>query len=239
MRIFGIAITALIGMILFGAQANAEQRNRVIHSGDYDSFRVGPKQGWGVCERVCQGDPRCKAWTFIRASNQCRLKFVAGESVRNNCCISGVKRGGNAGQGSLQRFCSDYAKKAVDAQAENVAGRCQYGGNRWVSDYSPHYQYCLRVSRAESNGETATRSKLIDQCRAHAGNSKQKRCNHFAAIAIVQATTNQRASCGFEGPRWSVRTRRHMRRCKNQNRGVARDETLWRETKIRDCLGIR
>jgi len=240
MRIFKVGIIALAGLLAFSFQVSAEQSNRIIHSGDYDSYRVGPRQGWGACERSCNSDPRCNAWTFIRNSRQCRLKFVVGESVRNNCCVSGVKRqAASRPGGSLQRFCSDYAKQATDAQNANLAGRCSYKGNRWHTNFTPHYQYCLRVSRAETDGETEIRKNMIDRCRSHAGGSKQKRCDHYARISVEQASTNREAGCGFSGPGWNGRLRRYMKRCQQQRRAVSLDATLRRERQLRACLSIR
>jgi len=239
MRKFMIAVAALSGLMLFSFQANAEQRNIIIHSGDYDSYQLGPRQGWGACKRSCDGDPRCKAWTFIRGTRQCRLKYIVGESVRNNCCVSGVKRGAATQRGSQQGFCSDYASRATESQEANLAQRCRYRGPRWNSQYAAHYQYCLRVARASANSETAARRDLLDRCRSHAGSSKKARCDHFVRIAMEQAATNRSARCGFEGPRWSGRQGRYMRRCQNQKRAVTLDDTLRREKKLRSCLSIR
>ena len=239
MRRIIIAVAALSGLVMFSFQANAEQSNRIIHSGDYDSYQVGPRQGWGACKRSCDGDQRCKAWTFIRRSRQCRLKYMVGESERNNCCVSGVKRQAGTQSGSLQRFCADYARKATEAQDANLAQRCSYKGARWSSQYAPHYQYCLRVTRAASNSETSARRDLLDRCRSHASSSRKARCNHFVRIAMEQAATNRSARCGFEGARWSGRQGRYMRRCQNQKRAVTLDDTLRREQKLRSCLSIR
>lgn len=240
MRITGIALLSLAGLVLWSGLANAEQRNRIIHFGDYDSFRVGPRQGWGACERACNGDPRCRAWTFIRSRRQCRLKYVAGDSVRNNCCVSGIKKQRGAGRGSKQRFCSDYATTAVKAFEKNLSERCGFRGQRWNNDYSPHYQYCLRVARDKANAETAMRRTMIEQCRSHAVNSTNRRCNHYARIAVEQATTNRKASCGYGGRRrWSLHLRDHVRRCRNNGWSVARDDTLVREQKLRNCLSIK
>ncbi len=232
---------ALAGPIFLALQVaggNAEQRNRIIHAGDYDIFQVGRAQGWGACERACNGDPRCKAWTFIRSNRQCRLKYMAGRSVRNNCCVSGVKRRAAGGDGRRQ-FCSDYATEAVRAQEQNLRNRCGFRGARWNADYSPHYQFCMRVDRSEPNEETRQRARMINNCVSHAGNSRKKRCNHYARIAVEQAKTNARAGCGFKGSRWTTNRRRHVVHCRNTSWGTARDDTNSREQRLRSCLALQ
>ena len=243
MRIIRIALIALVGLISWSAAVNAEQQNSIIHSGDYDSFRVSPNRGWGACQRACKGDPRCRAWTFIKPGRQCRLKYSAGQSTRNNCCVSGVKRqqrvGAGRRRGGQQRFCSDYATEAVSVNEANLANRCRYRGRSWDANYVGHYQACLRLSRDRANDLAGDRRRMIKECSSHGDSSKEARCNHYVRVTGVQIATNQRAGCGFRGRRWADNDSRHRRRCMNNTGAVSSDATLRRERKIRRCLGIR
>jgi len=263
-RIAVIALASLVSLALLGGAANADpvqrgqggvQKNRIIHAGDYDIFKVGRKQGWGACERACNGDPRCKAWTFIRFSRQCRLKYQSGEGVRNNCCVSGIKKrlvggggvGDHGGRGQTAA-CVKYAAGSVQAQVKNLRQRCGFRGARWNVNFARHYQYCMRVSTRESKVETRARAGMINNCVSHAnagdahgnaGNLKQKRCDHYARISVAQSRTNTQSGCGFRGRIWTKDRRTHMRACRNSSWADARDKTNRRESRIRECLGLR
>ena len=261
-RIAVITLASLVSLVFWGGQAEADpvqryhggvQKNRIIYAGDYDIFKVGRRQGWGACQRACNGDPRCRAWTFIRFSRQCRLKYQTGQSVRNNCCVSGLKRrvvdgGVDHGDGRGQTaFCVKYAAQSVQAQVKNLRERCGFRGARWNVNFARHYQFCMRVSRRESNAETLARKDMIESCvshgagdqHGHAGNIKRKRCDHYARIAVAQSRTNNKAGCGFRGRIWTTDRRTHVRACRNSNWTTSRDRTNRRESRIRECLGLR
>lgn len=66
-----------------------------------------PESTAGRCQSVCNGNPRCKGFTFIRAGaynpqdqSMCYILSEVTGSVPSNCCISGVKGSGSGG-GSL------------------------------------------------------------------------------------------------------------------------------------------
>ncbi len=52
-----------------------------------------------ACQNACRADPRCAAWTFVKASAQgaqarCWLKSAVPHASANACCTSGVERPG-------------------------------------------------------------------------------------------------------------------------------------------------
>lgn len=81
---------ALVALFAITAGALAEEQNTVFYGGDYSVFTVA-RGGWQQCERFCNNDLTCQAWTFVRNGNQCRLKANFQEQARNACCVSGIK----------------------------------------------------------------------------------------------------------------------------------------------------
>ncbi len=63
--------------------------------GDYRSFELPPDPTGRSCQTACQGEARCRAWTYARqgygaASAMCFLKEHITRPQRKPCCISGV-----------------------------------------------------------------------------------------------------------------------------------------------------
>lgn len=65
--------------------------------GDYRNFTVRKGAGHKACQRACDGDQRCRAWTYVRPgyigpAARCYLKHQIRPPQRKPCCISGVVR---------------------------------------------------------------------------------------------------------------------------------------------------
>ncbi len=65
--------------------------------GDYRWFETPPDTKGKACAEACQGEQRCRAWTYRRAgygaaSARCFLKDAIKPPRRRPCCISGVVR---------------------------------------------------------------------------------------------------------------------------------------------------
>ena len=63
---------------------------------DYDNFDLDSPDP-DICKDTCAGDPRCKAWTYVKpgyqgAKARCWLKEGRPATRRDNCCISGQKQ---------------------------------------------------------------------------------------------------------------------------------------------------
>ncbi len=61
-------------------------------------YRNSPSRGASDCSFACQFENQCRAWTYVRPgiqgrSGRCWLKNAVPGAVRNNCCISGVRKG--------------------------------------------------------------------------------------------------------------------------------------------------
>jgi len=62
---------------------------------DYSNFDL-PSANPSLCEKACDDDPSCRAFTYVRpgyqgTSARCWLKSGVPDAVPNSCCISGSK----------------------------------------------------------------------------------------------------------------------------------------------------
>jgi hypothetical protein len=67
------------------------------HGGDYRHFELPPDPTAKSCQAACQGEPRCRAWTYVRpgyigSAARCYLKSRITRPRHKPCCISGVVR---------------------------------------------------------------------------------------------------------------------------------------------------
>ena len=65
--------------------------------GDYRSFDTPPDPAGAACNAACEGDKRCRAWTYLRPgyggpAARCYLKDKITRPRHKPCCISGVVR---------------------------------------------------------------------------------------------------------------------------------------------------
>jgi hypothetical protein len=65
--------------------------------GDYRNFEVPANQDVDACKSACEGDNRCRAWSYVRpgygsAQAKCFLKDKITRPRRRPCCMSGVVR---------------------------------------------------------------------------------------------------------------------------------------------------
>lgn len=67
------------------------------YGGDYRAFETPPDPNGKACAEACQGEQRCRAWTYRRpgygaAAAHCYLKETIKPPRHRPCCISGVVR---------------------------------------------------------------------------------------------------------------------------------------------------
>ncbi|RAI32463.1 PAN domain-containing protein [Rhodoplanes serenus] len=65
--------------------------------GDFHGIDLAADAAWPVCKAACEGESRCRAWTFLRAGYagsvpRCYLKERIPAPRRRPCCVSGVVR---------------------------------------------------------------------------------------------------------------------------------------------------
>jgi len=67
------------------------------YGGDYRAFEMPPDPNGKPCAEACQGEQRCRAWTYRRpgygaTAAHCYLKEAIKPPRHRPCCISGVVR---------------------------------------------------------------------------------------------------------------------------------------------------
>lgn len=99
------ALIAAAVMLGVSGAARAAEMNVDRPGSDYSNFATTPfTDGAPECESACNGDARCRAWTYLRpasrvAPGQCFLKERVPAPTPNDCCVSGVKMTGGPGGG--------------------------------------------------------------------------------------------------------------------------------------------
>jgi PAN domain len=95
--IFASAFVITFSGIAGTAPAQGENFSRNIDRPGND-FRTVPLRGNAQsCQRLCNANSECRAWTFVKPGIQgvnarCWLKNVIPAAVANSCCTSGVIR---------------------------------------------------------------------------------------------------------------------------------------------------
>jgi len=103
-----VAMLAAIGGGLVATRLDAAPEPWIVQpeigwdrpGGDYGVATVGDDPA--ECQRLCTGDDRCAAFSYLRrtaqgAAPRCFLKWVVPPRVYNPCCTSGVKFDASAG----------------------------------------------------------------------------------------------------------------------------------------------
>ena len=90
-------VSGVRGAGVIEPQAGAVEYSIDRFGGDYRWFETPPDTKGKACAEACQGERRCRAWTYRRpgygaASARCFLKDVIKPPRRRPCCISGVVR---------------------------------------------------------------------------------------------------------------------------------------------------
>ena len=239
---FAMLVTAVLLALLPTnglAQERQFMRDKLIQAGDYDQFVVAGPGGMRACAETCANDPRCKAWTYIRPVNQCRLKHEMGRMVDNPCCVSGVKPDADAAEaGGKQAFCAEYARAAVTANAQNTSQGCQLQGARWSDDFQQHYSWCMSVHRDDAATESQARGNDIARCQQAASEGAAAKCDHYARISMVQVETARKAHCALpqDDRRWAKDIDVHRHACMEAPARVLATGIAEREAVLTTCL---
>ena len=67
------------------------------YGGDFRNFDIPTNPSSETCNKACEDDNRCRAWTFVRSgyvgpAARCYLKDKITRPRRKPCCVSGVVR---------------------------------------------------------------------------------------------------------------------------------------------------
>ncbi len=190
--VFFIGLAALI--IMSVNMASALERNSIRIGDDYRIFNMEEGARARACERRCQKETKCRAWTFIRERvkrkkgitfnlgnglsfnlgghrheriipAQCRLKHSVGRSRPNDCCVSGVVRNMDDADRGEEDRCSRLAKHAVVQNDKNLARGCGFRGRLWSSSYSRLFDRCIRRGADHFRRLERKRRNALAQCR--------------------------------------------------------------------------
>ena len=118
------------------APAWQPMRNVDLFGNDYREIVYGePGNGWEQCKAACDGDRKCKAFTWVAPGRQphgeCFLKDKVPEASASECCVSGVKgapSAGNArGDAAISRVMGRLGQRAGDAAERKVGDKVEEG----------------------------------------------------------------------------------------------------------------
>lgn len=194
-----LALAAMLSLPTGGAVA--AQPDTVLVGGDYDYLTAPAAGGFRWCEEQCSHDARCRAWTFVKSSGQCRLKRFASPLQSDSCCISGVKT--VAAARSERDLCADYANAAVDDQASNLSRQCGLRGDGWSDDYKLHFRVCLEMSPAKRRSLAQAREQSLKRC--DVGRLRgDGDCQRFAALANALEADGRERDCRLTDLPWSA-----------------------------------
>ena len=145
----------------------------------------------GTCV-VCGGlgQPACAGDTcgpgLVSEKNVCQECGKIGEPPCANGCQQGEVSIPPATCVTNAR-CDLYARNAMQVAAQNDEMACGFSGDRWQTDYSGHFNWCLSASADQIQSEQHARKDGLSQCQA---------CKNSALVGQALAVCN---TCGFSG----------------------------------------
>jgi hypothetical protein len=88
MRLFSTVVFASYLLAVLPHPAAALERDIDRPGGDFHGTYVDDAT---ACEKACQANSRCRAWTYVKRDNHCMLKAPAPAPRRDACCTSGLR----------------------------------------------------------------------------------------------------------------------------------------------------
>ncbi len=173
-------IMAIFFVTVSFSRVQAAQGNQIRIGGDYSYLRVPAGAGYRWCEDSCREDSRCKSWTYIRPSRQCRLKRFIAPARPSKCCVSGVRK--IAKKKTRREICADFASLAVDQQDENLFRKCGYRGEDWNDRYKTHFRACLAMTPRQRVLLVKKRKQALRRCEQNRRRIN-RHCQRFAETA--------------------------------------------------------
>ena len=64
-----------------------------------------------------------------------------------------------------KQACNLYAHMAVNHQHQNLNRSCGYKGPSWSTNWQHHYGWCMKASKANSNGASKARQNVLKTCK--------------------------------------------------------------------------
>ncbi len=218
--------------------------------GDYRNFSlISPVPSF--CEKVCDKDTRCRAWTFSWPGKRgkrakCFLKEKVTKKTKDTCCISGVKGGfswpGGKTRPPEEKTAGPAAEEktppaktpgeekekpeVVKKPLPPVAG----SGRETAQAHEPQREEPgNRADAAASRAETASAGGR-DAARRAA-------CLAYAEEAMRAKRLNAELGCGYSGGRWNASRKGYFNWCMKNSPEAARANTKIRARLIARCQG--
>lgn len=168
------------------AVANSESHRSALRTGPNGPYFCLPGYVWRLagptdfsCVTPDQRDQAAydnQVAASRRGSDLCKLGLVWREAGPTDLvCVTPETRAQTAADNAMadarrspDAICRGYADAAVKAQNANLglnAGGCPYRGDRWSSDWTGHFTWCLSADSGSRDRETAARESAIESCR--------------------------------------------------------------------------
>ena len=90
MLLHRVATQIAVALILFASGEVAAQSIESLTDRPGNDFRRLQVEDASSCQRECQLDDRCRAWTYAKQDNYCMLKDSAPQRRFSTCCTSGL-----------------------------------------------------------------------------------------------------------------------------------------------------
>ena len=202
----------------------------VFEEGDHVYFIATPTGLKRIQEMSCTEDFRMKNimilggteigyMTALTLSNAFNVKIIEENKARSfelsdllpNALVV-------CGDGRDRQFCRTYAEQSVRQAGEARRLDCGFTGSRWSSSRVRQAQLCENIGPREAAQLLRARARQLDSCRGDAGggfDSDQAglNCRAYARQSVQQARAARRLDCGYDGARWSLNFRAHLRWC--------------------------
>ncbi len=231
-----LVLSFLFALSFVPVAAGAAEMGYIRLGNDYAFRSVPVGQSYRWCQRQCAKDDKCKSWTFLRPSHQCRLKSAVAPKYQNDCCVSGTK---TSEQGSSQqKLCRKYANQSIADYEKNLVQNCGLSSERWTGDFATHFDWCMGATVEEKLDLRRQRKNALRQCldEKH-GESSHVGCRQYAKKALQQQQTNLRNKCGFNSKiRWRNSFSYYLNWCQENTVHERKRQDKMREEAIGRCL---
>jgi hypothetical protein len=129
--------------------------------------------------------------------------------------------------------CSQYARRGVEQNQENLTRKCGYSGSAWHSDHNSHYNWCMTAERSAIDGGMRWRDDELKKCGAVGDN--RARCDQYARRGVEQNQENGRRGCHYTGQAWHSDYNSHFNWCMTVDKNASDGGTRWRDDELKKC----
>ena len=121
--------------------------------------------------------------------------------------------------------CSDYARRSVAQQEQNIFNLCGFRGSQWSGDYQRWYQECQSMSSKDVTNRLSMRDKFLSSCPAlnYSGLGRNRQSKLLLAllraaekqdIRLVETLINEGVNLAVQ-PKWLIHSPLYIATMKN------------------------